>query len=140
MEIIQHHEPVDFNAIFAEKQRQQIGPDFNEFATILHTGDEVHSFCGSAEWKDRVYNALGNAYASDEAVELLNHSVAILICIMFSPETDRPLDMTEIKRLDEVISGFPRYADVIWVVIKDNTLGNVVKTYTLVSVNHKDSV
>lgn len=59
---------------------------------------------------------------------------------MFSPETDRPLDMTEIKRLDEVVSGFPPYADVIWVVIKDNTLGNVVKTYTLVSVNHKDSV
>lgn len=135
MEIIQHHEPVDFYAVFAEKQRQQIGPDFNDFATILHTGDEVHSFYGEADGNDRVNNALINAYASDEAIEILNRSIAILICIVYAPDTDRPLEITEFQRLKEIVARFPPDTDVVWLAYKDISLGNVVKTYTLVSVN-----
>lgn len=139
MEIIQHHEPVDFYAVFAEKQRQQIGPDFNDFATILHTGHEVHSFYGTADNDDRVYNALSSSLALDEAVEILNRSIAILICIVYAPETDRPLEITEFKFLKEIVERFPPNTDVVWLAYKDNSLGNVVKTYTLVSVN-KESV
>lgn len=135
MEIIQHHEPFDFYAVFVEKQRQQIDPDFNDFATILHTGDEVHSFYGEADGNDRVNNALINAYASDEAIEILNRSIAILICIVYAPDTDRPLEITELQRIKEIVARFPLDTDVVWLAYKDISLGNVVKTYTLVSVN-----
>lgn len=139
MEIIQHHEPVDFSAVFAEQQRQQTGPDFNDFATILHTGDEVHSFYGTADGNNRVNNALNNAFASDGAIEILNRSIAILICIVYAHETDRPLEIIEFKRLKEIVAQFPPNTVVVWLAYKDNSLGNVVKTYTLVSIN-KESV
>lgn len=136
MKIIQHHDNVDFNAVFAEGQGQQIGPAFNDFATILHKGDEIHSFYGASDGTNRVNNALINAYASDEAIEILNRSIAILICIIYAPETDRPLGIAEFEKLKDVVVRFPSDTDVVWLAYKDNSLGNEVKTYTLVSVHN----
>ena len=132
--IIQHHEPFDFDQLFENIRSQYIGIDYNDYLTFLHTDGEKHSFIGRAEWKSRVENALGNAMASDEVVEIINRASSVMITIIRSSEAERPLTVDEMQYLNEYFTGFPENCDVIWGLAKDSTLGNAVKVIILVNI------
>jgi len=132
--IIQHHQQFDFAAFFENIKSQYIGLDYNDYLNFLHTDGEKHSFIGRAEWKDRVKNALENAIASDEAVEIINRATSVMINVIRSSEAERPMTVYEVQYLNEFISGFPENCDVTWGLSEDSTLGNAVKAIILVNV------
>lgn len=132
--IIQHHQQFDFEAFFKNIKSQYIGLDYNDYLNFLHTDGEKHSFMGRAEWKDRVKNALENAIASDEAVEIINRATSVVINLMRSSEAERPLTVDEVQYLNEFMTGFPENCDVTWSLSEDSTLGNAVKAIILVNV------
>lgn len=134
MNIIQHHSPIDFYSLFKNQGNLCAGRDFNECLRIFGETDEFHSFLGSAEWKDRVINALYNSIASDEAAEVINQAKSVLIFILSSLECDRSLNMDEMKKLPEFISRLSQDCEVVWNIADDETLGNVVKTILLVNI------
>lgn len=101
----------------------------------MHTDGEKHSFIGRAEWKDRVKNALENAIASDEAVEIINRASSVIINIIRSSEALRPLTMEKIQYLNEFITGFSENCDVTWGLSEDLALGNTVIVIILANVN-----
>ncbi len=132
--IIQHHQQFDFEVFFENIKSQYIGLDYNDYLNFLHTDGEKHSFIGRAEWKDRVKNALENAIASDEAVEIINRATSVMINVMRSSEAERPLMMEEMQYLNELITAISENCDVTWGLYEDSTLGNAVKAIILVNV------
>ncbi len=132
--IIQHHQQFDFRSFFENIKSQYIGLDYHDYLNFLHTDGEKHSFMGCAEWKDRVKNALENAIASDEAVEIINRATSVMINLMRSSEAERPMTVDEVQYLNEFMTGFPENCDVTWGLSEDSTLGNVVKAIILVNV------
>ena len=133
--IIQHHELFDFESLFENIKSQYIGLDYHDYLTFLHTDGEKHSFIGQAEWKGRVENALRNAIASDEAVEIINKASTVIIIIIRSSEAKRPLTMEDMQYLNEFITRFSENCDVVWGLAEDSSLGNVVKVVLLANVN-----
>ncbi len=135
-DIIQHHEPFDFESFFEGIKSQYIGLDYHDYLDFLHNDEEKHSFIGRAEWKDRVKNALENAIASDDAVEIINRASSVMINIIRSSEALRPLTVEEIQYLNEFITGFSENCDVTWGLSEDSSLGNAVKV--IIFANVKD--
>lgn len=134
--IIQHHEPIDFESFFENLKSQYIGIDYQDYMTFMHSDGEKHSFIGDAELKDRVENAIRNAVASDEAAELISRASNVMITIIRSSEAERPLTVEELQYLNEFIPKFPENCDVVWGLAEDSTLGNTVKVIILASVNN----
>ena len=134
--IIQHHQQFDFEAFFENIKSQYIGLDYQDYLNFMHTDGEKHSFMGRAEWKGRLKNAIENAIASDEAVEIINRATSVMINVIRSSEAERPMTVYEVQYLNEFISGFPENCDVTWGLSEDSTLGNAVKAIILV--NEKD--
>lgn len=132
-DIIQHHEPFDFESFYEGIKSQYIRLDYGDFSNFLHTAGEKHSFMGSASGEDRVKIALENAIASDEAVEIINNASMVMITIIRSPEAERPITMDEVGCLSEFISGFPKNRDVVWGLAEDVSLGNTIKAIILVN-------
>lgn len=132
--IIQHHELFDFESFFENIKSQYIGLDYHDYLNFMYTDGEKHSFIGRAEWKDRVKNALENAIASDEAVEIINRASSVIINIIRSSEALRPLTMEEIQYLNEYLTGFSENCDVTWGLSEDSSLGNAVKVIILANV------
>lgn len=135
IKIIQHHELFDFESFFENTKSQYIGLDYHDYLNFMRTDGEKHSFKGRAEWKDRVKNALENAIASDEAVEIINRASSIMINIIRSSEALRPLTMEEMRYLNEFIMGFSDDCNVTWGLSEDSALGNAVKVIILTNVN-----
>lgn len=133
--IIQHHELFDFESFFENVKSQYIGLDYHDYLNFMHTDGEKHSFIGRAEWKDRVKNALENAIASDEAVEIINRASSVMINMIRSSEAQRPLTMEEMQYLNEFIIGFSDDCNVTWGLSEDSALGNAVKVIILTNVN-----
>ena len=131
MQIIQHHEPVDFFALFEEQQRQQIGPDFNQFDDIIRIGNDIHSFIGSSDGEDRVYKSLNNALENDEAKAIIDRAEAILFCVVFSPTAPHRLEMDELAKLFDFAGHLSDEVDITLTTVKDESLANVVKIYAL---------
>lgn len=132
--IIQHHELFDFESFFENIKSQYIGLDYHDYLNFMYTDGEKHLFIGRAEWKDRVKNALENAIASDEAVEIINRASSVIINIIRSSEALRPLTMEEIQYLNEYLTGFSENCDVTWGLSEDSSLGNAVKVIILANV------
>ena len=132
--IIQHHQQFDFRSFFENIKSQYIGLDYNDYLNFMHTDGEKHSFIGQAEGEDRVKNALGNAIASDEAVEIINRATTVMINVMRSSEAERPLMMDEMQYINEFITGIPENCNVTWGLSEDSSLGNAVKVIILVNV------
>ena len=132
--IIQHHELFDFESFFENIKSQYIGLDYHDYLNFMHTDGEKHSFIGRAEWKNRVKNALENAIASDEAVEIINRASSVIINIIRSSEAVRPITIEEIQYLNELISGFSENCNVTWGLSEDSSLGNAVKVIILANV------
>lgn len=135
-DIIQHHEPFDFESFFEGIKSQYIGLDYNDFSNFLHTVGGKHSFMGSAEGKDRVKVALENIMASDEAAEIINHASSVMLTLIRSSETSDQVTMDEIGYLSEFISGLPNNCDVVWGIAEDDSLGNTIKTIIIVNTNN----
>lgn len=135
--IIQHHELFDFESFFENIKSQYIGLDYHDYLKFMHTEGEKHSFIGRAERKDRVKNALENAIASDEAVEIINRASSVMINIISSSEARRPLTMEEMQHLNEFITGISENCDVVWGLTEDDSLGDAVKVIILVDINDK---
>jgi len=133
-EIIQHHEPFDFESFFKTIRSEYVGLDYGDYSDFLHIDGEKHSFIGRAEWKNRVEIALGNAIASDEAVEIINRALSAIITIFRSSEAEQPVTMAEVQYLNEFITGFPENCEVVWGLAEDSTLGNAIKAIILVNI------
>lgn len=133
-EIIQHHEPFDFESFIKTIRSEYVGLDYGDYSGFLHSDGEKHSFIGCAEWKNRVEIALGNAIASDEAVEIINRASSAIITIFRSSEAERPVTMAEVQYLNEFITGFPENCEVVWGLAEDSTLGNAIKAIILVNI------
>lgn len=132
--IIQHHQQFDFEAFFENIKSQYIGLDYQDYLNFMRTDGEKHSFMGRAEWEGRLKNAIENAIASDEAVEIINRATSVMINVIRSSEAERPMTVYEVQYLNEFISGFPENCDVTWGLSEDSTLGNAVKAIILVNV------
>lgn len=133
-DIIQHHEAIDFESFFKEIKSGYIGLDFEDFCKFLHSANEIHSFIGRSECKDRVKSALESAIASDEAVEIINRASSVMMTIVRNPKAERPVSMEEVQHLNDFVSGFPNDCNVVWGLADDYSLGNVVKVLLLVEV------
>lgn len=132
-DIIQHHSHIDFQSLFDSIKSQYVGIDSSDFSNFMLLSGEKHSFVGRAEWKDRVKNALVNAIASDEAVEIINCASSVLITIIRSDEAERPLTMEEVRYLNEFISGLPENCDVVWGIAEGDSPGHTIKVIILVN-------
>ena len=133
--IIQHHKSVDFESLFETIRSQCIGLDYQDCLTFLHADDEKHSFIGEAECKGRVENALRNAIASDESVEIINRASNVMVTVIRSCDADCPLTMEEMQCINEFNTGFSDNCDVVLRLAEDSTLGNAVKVVVLANVN-----
>ena len=132
--IIQHHEPFDFNTFFENIKPQYIGLDYHDYLNFLHTDGEKHSFIGTADCGERVKNALGDAIVSDEAEEIINRATALMINVIRFSEAEHPLMMEEMQYLNEFIAGVSENCDVTWGLSEDSTIGDAVKVILLANV------
>lgn len=132
-DIIQHHEPFDFESFFEGIKSQYIGLDYHDYSNFLHTAGKKHSFMGSAVGKDRVKVALENAIDSEEAVDIVSHASSVMIIIIRSSEASEPVTMEEVGYLNKVISDFPKNCDVVWGLTEEASLGNKIKAIILVN-------
>ena len=130
-----HHEPFDLGSFFENIKSQYIGLDYHDYLTFLHIDGEKHSFMGCAECKDRIENALGNAIASGEGVEIINRASNVIITIIRSSKAESPLTVKEVQYLNEFIKGFSENCAVSWGLAEDPALGNAVKVIILANVN-----
>lgn len=134
MNIIQHHESIDFEALFKQMGSATIGIDGRDWDVFASAADEIHSFYGSAEWKDRVANALGHAIGSDEAMEIINKCKTFMLIISHNPKCERPIMMDEISAINDFVSGLPEDSDIQWSLMQDSSLGNRVEIILLCNI------
>ena len=59
IKIHQHHEPVDFKELLDIIENDATSMFGDELRYFVSEDSEIHSFIGSAEYKDRIKNALG---------------------------------------------------------------------------------
>lgn len=134
MNIIQHHKPIDFETLFKQMQRAVVGLDGNDIELFAIGAEEIHSFFGSAEWKDRVKNALGSAIASDEAVEIISRSNAFMLIIIHNPESKRPATIDEMSAINDFISELPDESDIQWSLMQDASIGERIELILLCNI------
>lgn len=123
MNIIQHHKPIDFEALFKQMQRAVVGLDGNDIELFAIGAEKIHSFFGSAEWKGRVKNALATAIASDEAVAIINRCNAFMLIIKHNSESKRPATMDEMSAINGFISELSKESDTLRSMMQDASLG-----------------
>lgn len=134
MNIIQHHKPIDFEALFKQMQSAVVGLDGNDIELFAIGADEIHSFFGSAECKDRGKNALGSAIATDEAVEIINRCNAFMLIIKHNPESKRPATMDEVSAINGFVSGLPEKSDIQWSMMQDTSIGERIELILLCNI------
>ena len=134
MNIIQHHKPIDYEADCKQMQSAAVGLDGNDIELFAIGADEIHSFFGSAKWKDRVKNALGTAIASDEAVTIISRSNAFMLIIKHNPESKCPATMNEMSAINDFISELPEKSDIQWSLIQDASLGERIEFILLCNI------
>ena len=115
-------------------QSAVVGLDGNDIELFAIGADEIHSFFGSAKWKDRVKNALGTAIASDEAVTIISRSNAFMLIIKHNPESKCPATMNEMSAINDFISELPEKSDIQWSLIQDASLGERIEFILLCNI------
>jgi len=131
-EITMHHEPIDIRAIFRDGA-ELTGLTAEDYDAFMALAGEKHSFMGSAEWKDRVGNALAHIPSDDDTVEILARASNAMFIILSSSRAERPLTAGEMDALRDFITGLPDDCDITWGTADDCTLGNTVKVIMLVN-------
>lgn len=133
IDIIQHHEAIDFDALFKSIEPGYIGRDYNDLVCFFKNDGEKHSFIGISDCGNRVECALEEAIASDpKAPDIFNASAA-MIMIMSSKDGERPLLVEEIMCLNGFVTRFSNDCDVTWGIFDDSSLGNSVKVVLMVA-------
>lgn len=131
MNIIQHHEPIDFEALFKQAENATVGIDGRDLETFSADADEIHSLYGSADWKDRIENALGKVIGSDEAVEIINKCNTFMLFIKFNPNSERPVTMEEMSAINEFMTDLPEDSNIVWSLMQDTSIGDKVEIILL---------
>lgn len=127
MNIIQHHKPIDFETLFNQLKDAYIGIDNRDWEVFSADADEIHSFHGSAEWKDRVSDALDSVIASDKDKNIIGMSKKFMLIVKHDPVCERPLLMDEMSVINDFVSRLPEESDIQWSLMQDSTLGNKVE-------------
>lgn len=133
-DIIQHHQPFDFDKFFQDETSKYINIDYNDYQTLFKEEGEVHSFIGESDSEYRVKDAIANAVASNDAGRILGMVKAAMIILVHSSDAPRPLAMDEIQAVTEFMSNLPENCDVVWGTSQDQTIGNTVKVMLLVRI------
>ncbi len=134
MNIIQHHEPIDFEALFNQLTGAYIGIDKSDWEVFSADADEIHSFYRCAEREDRVSGALDNAIGADKASDIISKCKMFMIIIRYNPECEHPIMMNELSAINEFVSGLPENSDIQWSLMKDITLGDKVEAILLCNI------
>lgn len=131
MNIIQHHKPIDFDALFKQMQRAVVGLDSNDIELFATDDDEIHSFYGSAECGDRIGNAFGIALCSDEAAEIVNKCDTFMLFFKYNPKSERPVSMVEMSAINKFVTGLSDDCNIMWNLMSDSTIGDKVEIILL---------
>lgn len=133
-DIIQHHQPFDFDKFFQDETSKYINIDYNDYQTLFKEEGEVHSFIGESDSDYRVKDAIANAVSSNEAERILGMVKAAMIILVHSSDAQRPFAMDEIQAVTEFVSNLPESCDVVWGISQDQTIGNTVNVMLLVRI------
>lgn len=132
MNIIQHHEPFDFETFFKRQENACLGIDYQDFENIFLDAREVHSFIGTSDADNRVEAAIGDVLTDGEGI--INKAIAVLIQFLHSSDTRRSLRLDEMSSINEMMSKFPEECNIVWGIADDDTLGDAVKVMMLVAI------
>lgn len=134
MNIIQHHEPIDIEALFKQTENATIGIDDHDLELFAAEDDEIHSFLGSAECKDRIGNAIRVAIGSDEAMKIFGRSSVFLLIVKYNSDCERPLMVEELSAINKFVKVLPNGNDIQWSLMHDSTLDNKVEIILLCNI------
>lgn len=133
-DIIQHHQPFDFDKFFQNEASKYINIDYNDYQTLFNEEGEVHSFIGESDSDNRIKDALAKTVASDHSGKILGQIKAAMIVIVHSREASKPLTMDEVQAVTEFVFNLPNECDVVWGVSHDPDLGDSVRVMLLVRI------
>lgn len=134
MNVIQHHQPFDFDKFFQNEASKYINLDYNDYQTLFKGEGDVHSFMGESDSEDRVKEAIAKVVASDNTSTILRQIKAAMIIIVHSREANKPLTMDEVQAVTEFVSNIPNECDVVWGVAHDPDLEDSVRVMLLVRI------
>lgn len=131
MRIFQHHEPIDFEALFKQMGNATIGIDSRDWEVFVTDADEIHSFLGRAESENRVSAALASVVALDEDVNIIGMNKKFLLIIKYDSECEHSMTIDEMSVINDFVSGSPEGSDIQWSLMQDSTLGNRIEIILL---------
>lgn len=131
MNIIQHHEPIDFEALLKQLENATIGLDGRDLEVFAADADEIHTFLGSTENGNRVSRALENVTGSDEVNEVIRKCKKFMLIIRHNPEAVRPVMMDEMSAISKFVDNLPEGNDIQWSLMQDSNLVNKVEVILL---------
>ena len=134
MNVIQHHEPIDFEVLFKQAESATIGINSRDLRTFASKTDEIHSFIGSAEGKDRVENAIAVAIGLTEAVAIIAQCKAFLLIIKYDADCKHPLTLEEVSVINNFVTKLLEGSGIKWSMMPDTTLGNKVEALLLCNI------
>lgn len=134
-EVIQHHEEIDFESIYKDIESRYVGIDFQDFNLFMQHKGAKHSFIGIDDGKYGIRKALEKVIENKDCQALLSHASALLITILRSSNSERPLQIKEIESLNEFIATLPPECDTTWGIDFDDSLGNDIKVIMLMAIN-----
>lgn len=133
MDIVQHHPQFDLEALFKDIHKNHISSDFNDLDVLTRNSSTFHSFISrTAEWKDRVYNAIGFLFDEEDFTELLIKSKAVYLIVLTDNDAERRLTIDEVQRIGDFASGLPEECEFIWTIHHQAELGNAVKVVVII--------
>lgn len=132
--IIQHHKTIDFGVYFENIRAGYIGIDYMDFEIFMQNEGEKHSFVTMSDGSDRIRDSLTDTILS--AGDLVDKVTSMMIIIVRSTESNRPITMAELQFLNDFLSQLPDNIDVTWGMADDGSLGNGVRI--ILFINTKD--
>lgn len=134
MEIIHHNQTFDVDAFFTGLKSSYIGIDADDYKTLLTKGNEVHTFIEESDEDDRVLKAIRNAIGSDDAKAVIANASAVLMVILRSKDSTKPLSMSEMQNLSKAFEDFKQETDVVWSLSDDDSLGDSIKVIFFINI------
>ncbi|MDE6100211.1 MAG: hypothetical protein K2G01_04135 [Paramuribaculum sp.] len=132
--IIQHHDVFDFTRLFNAEKGKYIGIDSNDYYAFLESGNEIHSFIGKGSGRDRVSAAVMSALRSDLAATLMRRTVSVMLTIIHSPDSGRPITVSETEFISEFVGQLPSECAFVWHTSADASMGSDITAVVLLDV------